>query len=96
VPTILIPNEGINGGHAIERAFTRPVDFGAAFRTSMVEATAAGYPSGDASLSRLKQKSRAEFAQSGDFVGNLHQRPNVWIVVGLFYPPHQRMGDLLS
>jgi hypothetical protein len=30
------------------------------------------------------------------YVGNLHQRPNAWIVVGLFYPPHQKMSDLFS
>lgn len=30
------------------------------------------------------------------FVGNLHQRPNVWLVVGLFYPPKVATGDLFD
>jgi hypothetical protein len=30
------------------------------------------------------------------FVGNLHQFPNAWIVVGLFYPPRQATGDLFA
>lgn len=28
------------------------------------------------------------------FVGNMHQHPTTWIIVGLFYPPVQRQGDL--
>jgi hypothetical protein len=28
------------------------------------------------------------------FVGNLHQYPNSWMVVGLFYPPPQTQGEL--
>jgi hypothetical protein len=27
-------------------------------------------------------------------VGNLHQFPNAWIVIGLFYPPHQGTKDV--
>jgi hypothetical protein len=27
-------------------------------------------------------------------LGNLHQFPNAWIVIGLFYPPHQTTRDL--
>jgi hypothetical protein len=30
------------------------------------------------------------------FVGNMHQHQNSWIVVGLFYPPPQQIGDLFS
>lgn len=30
------------------------------------------------------------------FVGNLHQFPTAWIVVGLFYPPRQTTGDLFE
>jgi hypothetical protein len=30
------------------------------------------------------------------YVGNLHQFPNAWIVIGLFYPPPQNMNDLFS
>jgi hypothetical protein len=29
------------------------------------------------------------------FVGTLHQHPNRWIVVGLFYPPRSIKGDAL-
>jgi hypothetical protein len=28
------------------------------------------------------------------YVGNLHQFPNAWIVIGLFYPPHQTTQDM--
>jgi hypothetical protein len=30
------------------------------------------------------------------FVGNMHQRPNNWIIVGLFYPPLPKMRDLFD
>lgn len=30
------------------------------------------------------------------FVGNLHQFPNAWLVVGLFYPPQQLIHDLFD
>jgi hypothetical protein len=30
------------------------------------------------------------------FVGNLHQFPTSWIIVGLFYPPRPIMGDLFD
>jgi hypothetical protein len=30
------------------------------------------------------------------FVGNIHQYPNAWIIVGLFYPPRQTSGDLFD
>jgi len=30
------------------------------------------------------------------FVGNLHQFPASWIIVGLFYPPKAQMGDLFE
>ena len=30
------------------------------------------------------------------FVGNLHQFPTSWIVVGLFYPPKLGMADLFD
>ena len=30
------------------------------------------------------------------FVGNLHQFPNAWIIVGLFYPPRQSTSDLFD
>jgi hypothetical protein len=30
------------------------------------------------------------------FVGTIHQFPDSWIIVGLFYPPKQQMDDLLD
>jgi hypothetical protein len=30
------------------------------------------------------------------YVGNLHQFPNAWIVVGLFYPPFPTTKDMFS
>ena len=30
------------------------------------------------------------------FVGNLHQYPNAWQIVGLFYPPKQLVRDLFD
>jgi hypothetical protein len=30
------------------------------------------------------------------FVGTVHQHPNNWIIVGLFYPPRNRMADLFD
>jgi hypothetical protein len=47
----------------------------------------------------FRQRYETEMIEKFDthfYVGNLHQRPNAWIVVGLFYPPHQQMGDLFS
>ena len=30
------------------------------------------------------------------YVGTVHQHPDAWIIVGLFYPPRQTMGDLFD
>ena len=30
------------------------------------------------------------------FVGNIHQHPDNWLIVGLFYPPKQAIGDLFE
>ena len=30
------------------------------------------------------------------FVGTVHQHPNNWIIVGLFYPPRPATADLLD
>ena len=30
------------------------------------------------------------------FVGTIHQHPNNWIIVGLFYPPKKAIGDLFD
>jgi hypothetical protein len=40
-----------------------------------------------------------EMGQANDthfFVGTVHQYPNSWIIVGLFYPPKAAMGDLFA
>jgi hypothetical protein len=29
-------------------------------------------------------------------VGTVHKHPKNWIIVGLFYPPKQAMGDLFD
>ncbi len=45
----------------------------------------------------FRQKYEQEMVEKFDthfFVGNLHQFPTAWIVVGLFYPPCPVMGDL--
>jgi hypothetical protein len=30
------------------------------------------------------------------FVGTMHQHPNRWLIVGLFYPPKSALGDLFA
>jgi hypothetical protein len=30
------------------------------------------------------------------YVGNIHQHPDNWPIVGLFYPPKQAIGDLFE
>jgi hypothetical protein len=30
------------------------------------------------------------------YVGTVHQHPDAWIIVGLFYPPRPPMGDLFG
>ena len=47
----------------------------------------------------FRTKYEAEMTDRFDthfFVGNLHQYPNAWIIVGLFYPPKQLIGDLFA
>jgi hypothetical protein len=47
----------------------------------------------------FRQKYETEMIEKNDthfYVGNLHQFPNAWIVVGLFYPPYQAMNDLFQ
>lgn len=47
----------------------------------------------------FRQKYEHEMTERFDtyfFVGNLHQFPNAWIVVGLFYPPKAATGDLFD
>jgi len=54
---------------------------------------------GDQWEAAFRERYETEMIEKYDthfFVGNLHLRPNAWIVVGLFYPPRQKMGDLFS
>jgi hypothetical protein len=47
----------------------------------------------------LRQKYETEMINRFDthfFVGNIHQYPNAWIIVGLFYPLKTTMGDLFD
>jgi hypothetical protein len=30
------------------------------------------------------------------YVGTVHQHPDAWIIIGLFYPPRTRIGDLFE
>jgi hypothetical protein len=49
--------------------------------------------------SALRQKYETEMKNRFDthfFVGNIHQYPNAWIIVGLFYPLKPAMGDLFD
>ena len=55
--------------------------------------------SGDSGTShqKFRQKYETEMINRFDthfFVGNMHQHPGTWIIVGLFYPPRQSQGDL--
>ena len=47
---------------------------------------------GDGWEAAFRQKYEREMSDKFDthfFVGNLHQYPNAWIVVGIFYPPRK-------
>ena len=47
----------------------------------------------------FRQKFEADMIDKFDthfFVGTVHQHPNNWIIVGLFYPPRQAMNDLFD
>lgn len=49
--------------------------------------------------SKFRQRFEKEMIEKYDthfFVGTVHQHPKNWIVVGLFYPPKQAMGDLFD
>jgi hypothetical protein len=46
---------------------------------------------------KFREKYEAKMIEKNDthfFVGNLHQFPNSWIVVGLFYPPRETTRDM--
>lgn len=54
---------------------------------------------GDAWESKFRQRYETEMISKYDthfFVGNMHQHPGSWIIVGLFYPPRQTQPDLFG
>jgi hypothetical protein len=49
--------------------------------------------------SKFRQKYEDEMINKFDthfYVGTVHKHPKEWIIVGLFYPPRQKMGDLFD
>ena len=54
---------------------------------------------GDQWQSAIRERYESQMIEKFDthfFVGNLHQFPQSWIIVGLFYPPQQSTGDLFD
>jgi len=47
----------------------------------------------------FRQRYEREMIEKNDthfFVGNIHQHPDNWFIVGLFYPPKPTIGDLFD
>jgi hypothetical protein len=54
---------------------------------------------GDRWEAKFRQKYEREMIDKNDthfYVGNIHQHPDNWLIVGLFYPSKQPMGDLFD
>jgi hypothetical protein len=54
---------------------------------------------GDNWESKFRQRYEDDMIKKYDthfFVGNMHQHPGTWIIVGLFYPPKQTQTDLFG
>jgi hypothetical protein len=52
---------------------------------------------GDNWEAKFRERFETEMIEKNDthfYVGNLHQFQNAWIVIGLFYPPHETTRDL--
>jgi hypothetical protein len=52
---------------------------------------------GDGWEAKFREKFETEMIEKNDthfYVGNLHQFPNAWIVIGLFYPPRETTRDM--
>jgi hypothetical protein len=48
---------------------------------------------------KFRHRYEAEMINKNDthfYVGTVHQYPDAWIIVGLFYPPKPKMGDLFD
>jgi len=53
---------------------------------------------GDRWEAAFRQKYETEMIEKNDthfYVGTVHQYPNAWIIVGIFYPPRSSKGDRL-
>jgi hypothetical protein len=47
----------------------------------------------------FRQRYEREMIEKNDthfYVGNIHQHPDNWLIVGLFYPPRPAIGDLFD
>jgi hypothetical protein len=54
---------------------------------------------GDGWKDKFIQRYETEMIARNDthfYVGTVHQHPHKWIIVGLFYPPKQPMGNLFD
>jgi hypothetical protein len=54
---------------------------------------------GDRWEAMFRQRYEREMIEKNDthfFVGNIHQHPDNWLIVGLFYPPKPTIGDLFD
>lgn len=54
---------------------------------------------GDAWESKFRERYEREMIEKNDthfYVGTVHQYPQSWIIVGLFYPPRREMADLFA
>jgi hypothetical protein len=52
---------------------------------------------GDSWEAKFRERFETEMMEKNDthfYVGNLHQFPNAWIVIGLFYPPRETTRDM--
>lgn len=49
--------------------------------------------------SKFRQRYEKDMIEKNDthfYVGTIHQHPHTWIIIGLFYPPHQKQPDLFG
>jgi hypothetical protein len=47
----------------------------------------------------FRQRYERDMIEKNDthfYVGNIHQHPDNWLIVGLFYPPMPAIGDLFD
>jgi hypothetical protein len=54
---------------------------------------------GEQWIDKFRQRYETEMIEKNDthfYVGTVHQHPDAWIIVGLFYPPKSLMGSLFN